>query len=282
MSYLPPLIDIGVNLTSSRLLKRLEEVLTGALEENVCDLMITGVDLSSSHQAYDLVMKHQYKDGSGVKLWSTAGIHPHDASAVLNSSSVWIDELKTLLSRPGVVAVGECGLDFDRDYSPRDEQQQVFEAQIELAVNTQKPLFLHERGAHQSFLGIMEQHVDFLASRGDCKAAVVHCFTGGKDELQAYLELGFFIGITGWICDERRAESLREAVRDLPLDRVLVETDAPYLLPRDLRPRPKSRDNEPRYLPHIVSSLARYMEVDPIDLATQSTQNARRLFSLDD
>jgi hypothetical protein len=154
-----------------------------------------------------------------------------------------------LLLHPLVVAAGECGLDYFRNFSPHPDQQRVFRAQLELATRARKPVFLHQRDAHEDFLQILRDY------RG--LAGVAHCFTGDAAELAAYLDHGLYIGITGWICDERRGQNLQRLVADIPLDRLLVETDAPYLLPRNLEPKPRTRRNEPKYLPHIVDAIAR-------------------------
>lgn len=275
-----PLIDIGVNLTSSRFEKRIEEVLHRAYQVGVHGVMITGVDLHSSQRALQLIDQYQ----GACSLWATAGVHPHDAGALLSQGSAkeidWRDVLAHLLTSPRVVAVGECGLDFERDYSPRSDQLRVFEAQLELAVTHQLPIFLHQRGAHSPFLDLLKHYVSDLPKRGDDVAAVVHCFTGNREEMESYLDLGCSIGITGWICDERRSDALRDAVKHLPLHRFMVETDAPYLLPRTIRPRPKSRDNEPSYLPYVVSSLAEYMSITPERVAYHATHNTLKLFQI--
>jgi TatD DNase family protein len=199
-------------------------------------------------------------------------VHPHHASELDESG---IGELARLLELPGVVAVGECGLDFFRDFSPRPVQEQAFRVQLELAARTGYPLFLHQREAHQRFLALL----DGVFPAG--AAGVAHCFTYGRREMEAYLERGLHIGITGWICDERRGSALREAVRHLPVERLLVETDAPYLLPRDLQPKPSSRRNEPCHLPHVLAVLGRWMDADSRRLAEAATENAIRLFRLD-
>jgi len=182
--------------------------------------------------------------------------------------------LADLARAPEVRAVGETGLDFNRDFSPRADQERVFVAQLETAARIGKPLFLHQRDAHQRFLAILREYLPSVP------AAVVHCFTDGAAELDDYLDLGLYIGITGWICDERRGAHLREIVGRVPADRLMIETDAPYLLPRDLQPRPKSRRNEPAYLPHIAEAIARARGERPEDLAAAATATARRFFDL--
>jgi TatD DNase family protein len=263
---LPPLIDIGVNLTATAFAEDRAAVIDRARAAGVARMVVTGTDAAANEQAVALCEAHP-----GV-LWSTAGVHPHRAK---DWSPAVESEVRALLDDPRVVAVGECGLDFFRDFSPRADQERAFAAQLALARATGKPAFLHQRDAHARVLAMLREQPP--------PAGVAHCFTGDRAELEAYLGLGLMIGITGWICDERRGGALREAARGLPLDRVLVETDAPYLLPRDL-PREAARGtrgrNEPMHLPHVLRAAARCMEVDARELATASTRNAERLFGL--
>jgi TatD family hydrolase len=176
-------------------------------------------------------------------------------------------------ARPGlVVAIGECGLDFNRNYSPHPDQEKGFIAQLELGLALGKALFLHSRDAHPRFAEILKSF--------KIQKAVAHCFTGEKDELHAYLDLGLYIGITGWICDERRGTHLLQLVRDIPADRLLLETDSPYLTPRDMQPQPKARRNEPAFLPHILRTVARALGKSPDVVAAETTRNAQTLFGI--
>jgi TatD DNase family protein len=204
-----------------------------------------------------------------AQLRATAGIHPHHAR---DFSPELLPALQALLADPLVLAVGECGLDYFRNFSTHTEQVQVFRMQLELAATIGKPVFLHERDAHDSFIGILGEHLPRLSG------GVAHCFTGTAAQARLYVEMGLHVGITGWICDERRGESLREAVREIPLDRLLIETDAPYLIPRDLRPKPKSHRNEPMHLPAVLRRLAACRNEDVELLAETTSANARRLF----
>src|SRR5262249_43056206 len=185
-----------------------------------------------------------------------------------------IPQLREFAKKPRVVAIGECGLDFNRNYSPHPDQEKWFEAQIELSFEIHKPLFLHSRDAHPRFAEILKNH--------KVEKGVAHCFTGEKDELHSYLDLGLHIGITGWICDERRGKHLLELVKEIPRDRLLLETDSPYLTPRDLRPQPKARRNEPAFLPHILKTVARALGRPADEVAAETTQNATRLFRLNE
>ena len=267
LSSLPPLIDIGANLTHESFDHDLEAVLQRSAEAQVARIMLTGTDLASTRKAID------WSTQRPAQFRATAGFHPHVASAW---DSVAEQEIAELALRDEVVAVGECGLDYNRDFSPRDIQRKVFTAHLSIAAQCKKPLFLHQREAHEEFVSLLKPRVDELAG------GVVHCFTDTREAMEEYLELGFYIGITGWVCDDRRGKDLRQTVKELPLDRLLIETDAPYLLPRTLRPRPKSRRNEPCHLPEVVKMLAECMQCSPEDIAKHSTRNAQRLFGLGD
>ena len=259
------LIDIGCNLTHDSFDEDRDAVLAAAQAAGVSQLVVTGASFEGSEQAFALSREHP-----GV-LFATAGVHPHRAAD-------WHSEgeagLRALLEAPEVVAVGEAGLDYFRDFSPRPAQHRAFEAQLQLGVDSALPLFLHLRDAHEDFQAILRSFRDQLAD------VVVHCFTGSRQELYAYLDLDCHIGITGWICDERRGTHMKDYLHDIPADRLMIETDAPYLKPRNLRPRVKSHRNEPRFLPWILGTLAAVRHEHPADLAATTTANARRFFRL--
>ena len=198
-------------------------------------------------------------------------MHPHHAAAFTPQQR---DGLQTLLRQPRVVAVGECGLDYFRNLAPPAVQRTAFIAQLELAASLAKPVFLHQRDAHADFTAILREY------RGSLVGGVAHCFTGDAEQLDDYLALELYIGVTGWVCDERRGSSLRDAVPLIPANRLMLETDAPYLLPRDLKPPPRSRRNEPQYLVHIARAVAHLRDEPVASLAESSTQNAIRLFGL--
>lgn len=262
---MPPLIDIGLNLTHDSFDRDRDSVIAAAFAAGVTRMIVTGTTVTASAQAQELA---QSRPGM---LYATAGVHPHHASELDDHGT---EALARLLDDSSVVAVGECGLDFFRNYSPRDDQLAAFEAQLELAAATGKPVFLHQRDAHTEMVDALGRF------RQQLSGGVAHCFTGSRDEMQAYLDLDLHIGITGWICDERRGDALRGAVRHLPLERLLLETDAPYLLPRDLDPLPKGRRNEPRFLPHIAGRVAQLMEVSLEEVAVAATANTIRLFGM--
>lgn len=258
-------IDIGLNLTHRQFHEDREESLQRAVNAGVSPMVLTGTSVRASEDAAKFSAIHP-----GV-LYSTAGIHPHDAKSCGETT---IPQLRKLCSNPQVVAVGECGLDYDRDFSPRDVQKEWFTAQVELAEELDMPLFLHERAAFMDFWKILKRYP------ACCKKAVVHCFTGTRRELEAYLQLGCSIGITGWICDERRGMELREIVKLIPRDKLMIETDAPFLIPRNLKPRPASNRNEPAYLPHIAAEIAKCRGESLEDLSRFTTKNAVNFFRL--
>jgi TatD DNase family protein len=260
------LVDIGANLTHASFRDDLAQVLARAREAGVTTIVVTGSSVESSERALRLAEAHPQQ------LRATAGVHPHHAA---DCDAQTIPALRALAAHSSVVALGECGLDFNRNYSPHPDQERWFVAQLELASELGKPLFLHSRDAHPRFAELLRAH------RGQLPAAVAHCFTGERAELRAYLDLGLYIGITGWICDERRGLHLRELVREIPLDRLMLETDAPYLTPRDLRPQPRARRNEPAFLAHILRSVAQARGESPEVLGVASAQNAMRFFDLD-
>jgi TatD DNase family protein len=258
------LIDIGINLTHDNFADDRAAVIASARAAGVSQLIVTGATVSASVAALELAVAHP------GRLYATAGVHPHHASEL---DGAQLRHLRELLRHPAVVAVGECGLDYYRNFSPYADQRQAFATQLELAMECGKALFLHQRDAHRDFLAA-------LKALGKPLAGVAHCFTGGLDELDAYLALGLHIGITGWVCDERRGAHLHELVKRIPRGRLLLETDGPYLLPRDLVPKPASRRNEPRFLPHIAAVVARLRNETTDDCAAHTTAAARALFGL--
>jgi TatD DNase family protein len=259
------LIDIGANLTHDSFDRDRDAVLQRARDAGVATMIVTGASREHSPLALQLAQAHP-----GF-LYATAGVHPHHATEYTAECDA---EMRALLAHDEVVAVGECGLDYFRDFSPRSAQRRAFEMQLQTAAEIGKPLFLHQRDAHTDFMAMMKNFDGRLAP------AVVHCFTGTKEELFDYLDQDWHIGITGWLCDERRGAHLREIAKHIPANRLMVETDAPYLLPRTLKPLPKDRRNEPMFLPHIVEELARDRGEDAAATAAASTATARAFFRL--
>jgi TatD DNase family protein len=258
-------IDIGANLTHESFEADREAMLARAASHGVVQMIVTGASIDSSTAALALARRH-----AGT-LFATAGVHPHHAEQMQHQD---VSTLAELLTQPQVVAVGECGLDYFRNYSSPQAQRQAFEWQLRLAVESRKPVFLHQRDAHQDFVALLREHRSALVG------GVAHCFTAGESELEDYLALELSIGITGWINDERRGAHLLGLVDRIPRNRLLLETDAPYLLPRDLLPRPKSRRNEPMYLPHIGAVVAQARGESVQLCAAHTSAHARAMFGL--
>ncbi|WP_022941452.1 TatD family hydrolase [Psychromonas hadalis] len=259
------MIDIGINLTNKRFDKDLKQVIENAKLAGVNKLIVTGTSLDESQQALELCL--QYPD----MLYCTAGIHPHDAKTFNKNS---LDVLRQLATSKPVKAIGECGLDFNRNFSTPSEQEFAFVQQLELAVQLQLPVFMHERDANSRFIELLKPYIQQLPN------AVLHCFTGSKSDLESCLALDLHIGITGWICDERRGTALLELVKIIPKDRLMIETDSPYLLPRSMRPKPKSSRNEPKYLPYIAQTIAHARGESLKQLVQQTEQNSKLFFNI--
>jgi TatD DNase family protein len=257
------LIDVGVNLTNSRFADDIEQVLNRAQQSGVNKLLITGTNIAESEQAVRLC------EINSKRLFSTAGIHPHDADKATDD---FINQLTSIAAHQSVKAIGECGLDFNRNFSTPENQIAVFKAQIKLAGQLNMPLFLHQRDAFDLWFELLSPYFNKVP------AMIAHCFTGDKAQLEQCLQAGMYIGITGWVCDERRGKDLRELIADIPLNRLLLETDAPYLLPRNIKPRPKSNRNEPSFLTYIVEEIANNSKYSRAQIITQTSLNAEYAF----
>ncbi|MCI9163276.1 MAG: TatD family hydrolase [Lachnospiraceae bacterium] len=252
--------DIGLNLFCKQFPDP-ERIVENAASAGVC-CILTGTDRRENQLIDAFVREHE--------SFGTAGIHPHNADSAKKED---FEQIEQMIAKNGrIVAVGECGLDFDRMFSTRDNQIRCLEKHIVLAERLDKPLFLHERGAAEEFARRFKKHPDI------CRKSVVHCFTGDKRTLDQYLTMGFSIGITGWICDDRRGKELREAVKMIPLDRVLVETDAPYLTPRNITGL--ARTNVPENIVYVVRELAKYMRTEEEELILHARQNTERIFGI--
>jgi len=260
------LIDIGANLTHDSFDADRTEVMQSAATAGVSRMILTGASAQGSKDALQLARQWP------GKMYATAGMHPHHAADYSDSAH---ELFRRLHNETEVVAVGECGLDYFRNFSPPDAQRAAFSRQLELAEESQLPVFLHQRDAHEDFMAILRPRLNSVSR------AVAHCFTGSEDELHAYIDVDMYVGITGWICDERRGAHLTDIIKHIPLDRLMLETDAPYLLPRSLQPRPKSRRNEPKYLPEILRVVAESMNQDEATIALHTTRNAERFFDIE-
>ena len=257
--------DIGCNLGHESFEQDRHAVVQRAVDAGVLQLVLTGASVAGSERARQLAADNP------VRMRATAGVHPHLAAEVDSDALTRLRELHAL---DVVAAVGECGLDYFRDISPRPVQQRAFEQQLALAEACGKPVFLHQREAHADFLAILSEFRDRLGP------VVVHCFTDIRQALYDYLDLDCHIGITGWVCDERRGRPLKEIVPEIPAERLMLETDAPYLKPRNLRPKARTHRNEPCWLPWIGGTVAALRGVSPALLAEQTSANARDFFGM--
>lgn len=264
MPAIPMLVDIGANLAHESFHADLDAVLRRAAAAGVGQIVVTGSCASSSRSALDLAERYP------GRLFATAGLHPHHAQEWNPGLG---EDFRGLAGRPGLVALGECGLDYFRDLAPRPAQRAAFAAQLELAAELGKPVFLHERDAHTDFIALLREHRSALGP------VVVHCFTGSGSALEDYLALGCHIGITGWVCDERRGRHLLDLVGQIPDSRLMIETDAPYLVPRTA-PKMAHRRNEPALLPWVVKTLACARQQAEADVAATTTRTAQAFFSL--
>jgi len=263
-STLSNLTDVGVNMHSKQFNNKHEQVMESARSAGVTHII--GISNSLKECNFNIKLCKQFSDVP--KMVCTVGVHPHSAKQ-LNSRNFNVLKQTIERNRDVVVAVGECGLDYNRMFSPKEAQRKWFEEQIKLAIELDLPLYFHERDAHKDFVEITSKYAGKI--RG-----IVHCFTGSKEQLQAYLDLGFYVGITGWVCDERRGKALQNAVPSIPKDRILLETDSPWLTPRNIRPLPKY--NEPKHLVTVAKTVAGLMGMDPQELIDCANQNRQRLF----
>ena len=259
------LIDIGANLAHDSFDDDRDDVVQRAIDAGVTRIVVTGSSDESNVQAAALA------ESQPGTLYSTAGVHPHHASDYDEASDALI---RDLVEKDVVVAVGECGLDYFRNFSPREAQLDAFRRQLDIAKDCGLPVFLHQRDAHDDFVEVLE------AALPDLSRAVAHCFTGEGESLHEYIAMGLYVGVTGWICDERRGQHLQDIVSIIPDNRLLIETDAPYLLPRTIRPRPRTRRNEPAYLPYVLRTVADARGQSADHVAEITTANAVRFFGL--
>ena len=262
-------IDIGINLTNKQFQNDTDDVVQDALDADVSQMILTGTSIRNSEESAKIARQYP-----GV-LYATAGIHPHDAKSFDAQS---ISKLRNLLKQKQVVSVGECGLDFDRDFSPRNVQETCYKAQLELAIEVQKPLFLHERAAFTKFMNVTKDYLPQLPK------AVVHCFTGTLQEAKTYLDNGFYLGFTGAISDTKRFAHLKEVIQYVPLDRLMIETDAPFMLPKNvpnsLLKKYHERRCEPAFLPYVAGTIAQFKGITLAKVAEETTRNSKSFFGI--
>ena len=257
------LFDIACNFSSDRFDKDLYEVIERAKNNKVTKFLVVSATLEDTEKVHNIYQQNL------DSCFFTIGVHPHHANEFNSTSSI---EMMQLIKEFKPHSVGETGLDFFRNISTYEEQLFAFEEQIKISIKTGLPLFLHQRDAHEDFIKIISKY------KNDIPKAVVHCFTGTQSELDDYLEMGFYIGLTGWICDERRNVELRKSLINIPTDKLMIETDCPYLIPRNLRDKPKNNRNEPSYLPHIALEIAELIEIDSVELAEITYKNSMNFF----
>jgi TatD DNase family protein len=259
--------DIGVNLFNQQFALDRQQVLERAAAAGVTQLVLIGSDIAESEQNL-LYCQAAPQQHARLNLRTTAGVHPHYAGQVAND---WLEQLNQLLYADSVVAVGECGLDFNRDFSPRPQQQHVFAEQLQLALRHKKAVYLHERDAFDCQIAMLKHY--------QIQHGVAHCFTGNVQQLGAYLDLGLYIGITGWVCDDKRGTELQQAIAYIPNERLLLETDAPFLMPKNMQPKPKSRRNEPANLSYVALKVAQLKQCSVAELSALTLANSQRLFN---
>ena len=262
---MPEFFDIACNLTHESIMQNIDDVISEAKLVNVNKLGLISAELEDFSKIATLVKTYPNE------LAPTYGVHPHHASQLNGFTK---NEFLQLVSKYNPNVIGEIGLDYFRNISTPEEQMHAFEIQLQASIDLELPVFLHQRDSHDDFLKILRNYHSELSS------LVVHCFTGTQRELDEYLELGSYIGLTGWICDERRNKELRASIKNIPLEKLMIETDAPYLIPRNLKPRPSKNINLPKYLPHIAAEISSLTNYSISEIATETYNNAIKFFNL--
>jgi TatD DNase family protein len=262
---MPEFFDIACNLTHESIMQNIDDVISEAKLVNVNKLGLISAELEDFSKIATLVKTYPNE------LAPTYGVHPHHASQLNEFTK---NEFLHLVSKYNPNVIGEIGLDYFRNISTPEEQMHAFEIQLQASIDLELPVFLHQRDSHDDFLKILRNYHSELSS------LVVHCFTGTQRELDEYLELGSYIGLTGWICDERRNKELRASIKNIPLEKLMIETDAPYLIPRNLKPRPRKNINLPKYLPHIAAEISSLTNYSISEIATETYNNAIKFFNL--
>jgi TatD DNase family protein len=235
-----------------------EQVLARALEGGITHIIAIGIDLSSSLKSLELAGKYDF-------VFSTLGYHPHNAKAM---DTHILKELVQLAEEPKVVAWGEIGLDFYRRRSPPPTQMAVFEQQLDIASNLNLPVIVHSRDAHNEVFEILNKR------KGDPQG-VIHCFSGDLDLALAFVEMGYYISIPGTVT-YKNASNVQEVASKIPLERLLLETDAPFLAPIPKR----GKRNEPLFIIHTAQKIAQLRDMDFQEVSLQTSENTKRLFRL--
>ena len=257
-------IDIACNFTHESFKHNLDEVINNAEQAGVGKFVLLCASLA------DIDPIKVIQDNAPEKYFISAGIHPHHATEILEiNHDALLNKLKSISPN----AIGETGLDYFRNISPPDIQKKSFGMHIEIAKELSLPLYLHQRDAHGDFIRIIKENISNFPK------FVVHCFTGTQAELDEYLELGAYIGLTGWICDEKRNIDLRKSIKNIPIEKMMIETDSPYLIPKNLMVKPKKNVNEPKYLPHIANEICELTGYDLEELKSATSNNAIEFFS---
>ncbi|CAI6355205.1 unnamed protein product [Macrosiphum euphorbiae] len=281
------LIDVGSNMVNKKFSRDLESVLQRAKDSGVQKIIVPCTSLRTSKEALRLARIYP------GALYSTAGIHPHEAKSWEDN---YYDELRDIAKNPECVAIGICGLDYNKDFSSPDIQRKVFELQISLAKEIKKPIMLHQKGAHEDFLRILKTHLPLELP------AILHSFTGSFEEATDYINLGMYIGITGGLCKDSSGSGIKKLLSagTLTLDRILVQSDSPFMYPNaraaNLTDALKSsltqrslgflqryctfHRNEPCSLPILVELLAGFIGKKPDEVALATSINALKIFGM--
>jgi TatD DNase family protein len=258
--------DIGLNLCSTQFEHDWKDVLLNAEKKGMTGAILTSTSVKSFYKNLELI-KH---NPTNISLHTTIGFHPHNSNVDKKS----FEELFLLYEKhkEHIVSVGETGLDYFRHLVEEKKQKETFLWHLDYSQEHNLSLFLHEREAFNDFY-------DILSYSKNEQKKVVHCFTGKKEELKKYLDIDCYIGITTWLCDHRRNHDIKEAIQYLPLDRMLIETDAPYLIPKI--PELKSvKRNEPQFLHFLIDALSKYLKLDRDFIIEKTTENTQNFFHI--
>ena len=259
-----PLFDIGANLLDSQLIKNFDSIVSKSIENNIRKIVITSSHINDTYEAKKLIDQHP------DILYTTVGFHPHNAK---DFSESHLEKMMELCKHEYVKAIGECGLDYKRNFSRKDDQIHCFIKHLELATLIDLPMFLHERDAYNDFVILLKDHIHLIED------VVVHCFTGNKKSLKSYLDLGCYIGITGWITDPKRGYHLHDLIKYIPSDKLMIETDSPYLMPFNY-PVSNKKYNEPSNLKYVLDAIASILKKDKNILAKEIYNNSCRFFNI--